>query len=271
MTTPKLRADPEPKVPNDAGSKAAQLLGGGDGMQKLCYVLFLSRYEDDFARQLADAGAILNAARVISEGGTEPEEKTEPERVILCKACRLLSALDNDEMDRWMVRQMKGIRAAEPGSLQARLQGLLASVKLASERVSGFLADHGAALGLEDSQGIKAATDDIVRRLAALEPPDDVPFVGLALRIGREAVPRQTETAPKDITLETERYRAHLRKAVSESRLTQKEIAERAGLTPGTLSSLLREGGAGFHVDRIAHILEAAEVDPAKFYRELFP
>ena len=71
--------------------------------------------------------------------------------------------------------------------------------------------------------------------------------------------------------LEAEKIRAHLRKVVKESKLSRKEIAERAGTTPAVLSNVLRTGGPGLYVDRVSHILEAIEVDPLEFYGELYP
>jgi len=71
--------------------------------------------------------------------------------------------------------------------------------------------------------------------------------------------------------LEAEKMRAHLRKMMKESKLSRKEIAERAGTTPAVLSGVLRTGGPGLYVDRVFHILEAIEVDPLEFYGELYP
>jgi len=70
--------------------------------------------------------------------------------------------------------------------------------------------------------------------------------------------------------LEAERIRARLRQVVRECKLTRKAIAKRAGLTLAVLSSVLREGGPGFYVDRVSRILEAIEVDPSEFYGELY-
>jgi len=79
------------------------------------------------------------------------------------------------------------------------------------------------------------------------------------------------QSFPTESHLEAERIRAHLRKVVKESTLTRKELAKRAKITPAILSNVLREGGPGFHVDRVEHILKAIGVDPLKFYGEMYP
>lgn len=179
------------KMPDEAGAEAAKILGDGDGMQNLCYVLSLARYDDDFAHQLAEVGAVLNAAQRLVELEVDPELIPEPERIILNKACRLLSALGDDHIDRWMVRKLAGARASS--DLETQLRGLLASLKITSDQVSSFFAENGVDLGIEEDEetlGIQAATDEIVRRLGALEKPDDVSMVGLSLRLGREHFPK---------------------------------------------------------------------------------
>jgi len=66
--------DPDAGV-RDTAREAARILGDGEGMQKLCYVLFLAHYDDELALKLADMGAFLNAGRILTAGGRTPETK----------------------------------------------------------------------------------------------------------------------------------------------------------------------------------------------------
>jgi hypothetical protein len=79
------------KVPASAAGEAAAILGNGDGMQKLCYVLFLAEFDDKLAARLADVGSILAAARALMADGSR--ERTAEEKVVLATAYHLESTL----------------------------------------------------------------------------------------------------------------------------------------------------------------------------------
>ena len=74
----------------------------------------------------------------------------------------------------------------------------------------------------------------------------------------------------RDVREEFERIRGRLRQVVEESRFTQKEVAERSGLTHSVFRNLLREGGAGCYLDRILAIIEAIDVSPEDFFGGLY-
>ncbi len=179
-------------VPDEAAGEAAAFLGGGEGMQKLCYVLFLARYDDGLALRLADMGAILNAGTILTKDGRTAA--TTKERLLLTKAARLESVLSQDEIDQYIVRRMDercDAGPAEPptaADLRAELFGSLASLsKAAQAAVALFGRVAELDLGLFDERSlapIKDAVDELVRRVDVLRPPDDGP-VGRALRIGR--------------------------------------------------------------------------------------
>ena len=97
-------------VPDGASGKAARILGNGEGMQKLCYVLFLSHYDDELAFKLADMGAFLSVARSLTKDGGKAESIEE--KLLLSKAARLESVLCQDEIDLAIVRA--GMENKEP-------------------------------------------------------------------------------------------------------------------------------------------------------------
>ncbi len=76
--------------------------------------------------------------------------------------------------------------------------------------------------------------------------------------------------APDPVRQEFERIRAHLRKVVRDSPITQRDIVQRADLTQSILSGVLREGGAGCHLDRLLVILDVIGVSPEKFFGGLY-
>ena len=76
----------------------AERLGNGEGAQKLAYVFLLADYDDELAYFLADVGAIIaGAEQVVKKKG---KRTTEEERVILSKAERLRSVLQENGIDR---------------------------------------------------------------------------------------------------------------------------------------------------------------------------
>jgi len=85
--------------------EAARVLGGGEGMQKLCYVLWLAHYDDELALKLADMGAFLNAGRILTADGRIAE--TKEEMLLLSKAARLESVFCQDEIDLFLVRMAR--------------------------------------------------------------------------------------------------------------------------------------------------------------------
>ena len=81
----------------------AKRLGNGEGAQKLAYVFFLVDYDDELAYFLADVGAIIAGAdQVVRKKG---KLRTEEERVILSKAARLRSVLQENGARKAKVRQ----------------------------------------------------------------------------------------------------------------------------------------------------------------------
>jgi len=95
--------DPEAGVPGtETAWEAARILGDGEGMQKLCYVLCLAHFDDELALKLADMGAFLNAGQILTADGRTPE--TPQEKVLLSKATRLESVLCQDDVDEFLVR-----------------------------------------------------------------------------------------------------------------------------------------------------------------------
>lgn len=69
---------------------------------------------------------------------------------------------------------------------------------------------------------------------------------------------------------ETHRTLGRLRDLIEDADLRHRDIEERAGWSPGYVSQLL-----GGHVElRLSHLeplLKALDIDPARFFREMFP
>lgn len=73
-----------------------------------------------------------------------------------------------------------------------------------------------------------------------------------------------------DLKGETERVRAKLRRLIARAGFTQTEVAERVGLTQGSLSQVLREEGTALTLKRLLEILHAIDVDPGSFFAEVY-
>ncbi len=75
----------------------AKHLGGGEGLEKLIFLLFLTRFDDDVAETLANAGGILCAAKIVTSRKGEPAGI---DSVLVNKALRFYSVLLHDGVDR---------------------------------------------------------------------------------------------------------------------------------------------------------------------------
>lgn len=73
-----------------------------------------------------------------------------------------------------------------------------------------------------------------------------------------------------DLKAEAERVRTKLRRSIARAGFTQTEVAERVGLTQGSLSQVLREEGTALTVKRLLEILHAIDVDPGSFFAEAY-
>ncbi len=173
------RRQPRPKkVPDGAAGKAAAILGNGEGMRKLCYVLGLSDYDDGRALLLADVGAILGGADALAE--KPGAELTEDDRVILSRAIRLRAVLEDEGVDRFIARavaEREAVPVTPEDLREGFLDGLVALSRWA-QSVSGLLteaATHGVDLGFsgESMKPLRDAIDELAQRVAALRPEVD--------------------------------------------------------------------------------------------------
>jgi len=121
---PKTSQTPQGRtVADEAGAKAARILGDGEGMQKLCYVLWLAHYDDELALKLADVGAFLNAGRILTTDDRKPG--TKEEKLLLSKAARLESVLCQDEIDLFLVRMARKPTGADLATAYRNLDAAL--------------------------------------------------------------------------------------------------------------------------------------------------
>ena len=73
-----------------------------------------------------------------------------------------------------------------------------------------------------------------------------------------------------EATAETERLRAQLRRCVDASPLCRRVVAERVGMSPSSLSGMLKEGGTRLHLRRLLAVLAALGISSEDFFTGLY-